>query len=227
VTLPTCVPIAWIAATLLFVSASIRKTTMQRTAITVAFTVFSALCLGGNVDPLDDGNAADNAMITWFDVGAPVGHLLLVRQSANSCVVRFTTFHRGHDSQPSTLFNSGEESFSAEYDWFYLKKSSAESHHPTYDRGHRYLSRRSSFGIGRLAFQRGEQEVECGTFKLAWFYPTRVGFNSLDSATDIGVELAPTRWKTIEQVNFEDPALRWYKLDESRKPILIPTDQLP
>jgi len=200
---------------------------MQRMAVTVALMVFSALCLGGNVDPLDDTNAANNAMITWFDVGAPVGHLLLVRQGTDTCVLRFTTFRRGHDSKPSTSFNSGEESFSAEYDWFFPKKSSAEPHHLTYDRGHRNLSRGSSSGIGRLAFQGGDQEVQCGSFKLAWFYPTRVGFNSSDSTKDIGVELAPTRWNTIEQVNFEDPAIRWYKQDESRKPMLIPMDQLP
>jgi hypothetical protein len=196
-------------------------------ALTVALMVLSTLCLGGIVDPLDDSNAANNAMVTWFDVSAPIGHLLLIRQGADTCVVRFTTFHRGHDSKPSTPFNSGEESFSAEYDWFYPKKSAAGSHQRTYDTGHRQLSRGSSSGIGRLAFQRGDQEVQCGNFRLAWYYPARVGFNSSDSAKDIGVELAPTRWNTIEQVDFDDPALRWYRQDESRKPTLIPMDQLP
>ena len=196
-------------------------------ALTVALLVFSTLCLGGVVDPLDDSNATSNAMVTWFDVSAPIGHLLLIRQGADTCVVRFSNFHRGHDSKPSTPFNSGEESFSAEYDWFYPKTSAAGSHQRTYDTGHRQLFRGSSSGIGRLAFQRSDQEVRCGNFRLAWFYPARVGFNSADSAKDIGVELAPTRWTTIEQVNFDDPALRWYRQDESRKPMLIPMDQLP
>jgi hypothetical protein len=144
----------------------------------MALVIFGAPCFGGEVDPLDDRNAADNAMLTWFDAGAPVGHMLLIRRGADSCVVRFTAFHRDHDAKPPNTFSSGEESFFAEYDWFYPKASAAESGRPDYDTGHRKVSRKPTAGVGRLAFQSGDDEVQCGSFRLAWFYPVRVGFNN-------------------------------------------------
>jgi hypothetical protein len=183
--------------------------------------IFSAACLGEGVKPLDDHNAADNAMMTWFDVGSPVGHMLLIRRGADRCVIRFTTFHRGHDAKPETAFNSGAESFFAEYEWYHANQGAG------YETGHRAVSSQALTGIGRLAFQPGDDEVHCGPFKLVWFYPVRVGFNDRNSVKDIGIELAPTKWTAIEQVNFNDPALRWYTVDESRKPTLIPIERLP
>jgi hypothetical protein len=193
----------------------------------VAFVFFANTCNGGDLNPLDDRNAAENAMMTWSDVGAPVGHMLLIRHGTDKCVVRFTTFHRGHNAKPETSFNSGAESFSGEYDWFYAKTPSRRDQEPVYEVGHRTVSLRASAGVGRLSFQTADNEIVCGPLKLAWFYPVRVGFNGRDSARDIGIELAPTRWTTIEKVNFDDPALRWYKQDEARKPMLIPMDNLP
>jgi hypothetical protein len=194
---------------------------------TIALLVVWGACHGGTVDPLDDKNAASNAMLTWFDVGAPLNHMLLIRRGEDACVVRFTAFQRGHDAKPSTAFNSGEESFSAEYDWFDPTTSAAGPGRPAYDTGHRSVSRRASAGIGRLAFAQGDSEIRCGHFRLAWFYPVRVGFNSKNSAKNIGIELAPTKWTKIEDVSFSNPAIRWYIADEARKPMLIPVDDLP
>jgi hypothetical protein len=200
---------------------------VERTVTCIALMTISAACLGEAMNPLDDQNAADNAMMTWSDAGAPVGRMLLIRHGTDQCIVRFTAFHRGHDAKPATSFNSGAESFFAEYDWFQASASANGDHGPVYERGHRSVSLQGSVGVGRLTFQPADNEVRCGPFKLAWFYPVRVGFNGRDSAKDIGIELAPTRWTTIEQVNLEDPALRWYKLDEARKPMLIPIKELP
>jgi hypothetical protein len=193
----------------------------------IALLTLSVACLGEGVSPLDDRNAAHNAMMTWFDVGSPVGHMLLIRRGADRCVIRFTIFHRGHDAKPETSFNSGAESFFAEYDWYHPTANSDSHQGAGYESGHRAVSRQTSTGVGRLAFQPGDDEIHCGPFKLVWIYPVRVGFNDRDSAKDIGIELAPTKWTVIEQVNFKAPALRWYAVDEARKPTLIPIEQLP
>jgi hypothetical protein len=193
----------------------------------IALLAFSAVCLGEGVNPLDDYNAADNAMMTWSDVGSPVGHMLLIRHGADRCVIRFTTFHRGHDAKPETALNSGAESFFAEYDWYHATAISDNHQGAGYESGHRAVSRQALMGVGRLAFQPGDDEIHCGSFKLVWVYPVRVGFNDRYSVKDIGIELAPTKWTAIEQVNFKDTALRWYTVDEARKPTLIPIERLP
>ena len=58
-------------------------------------------------------------------------------------------------------------------------------------------------------------------------YPTRVSFH-IDGTKlgDQGIELGPTRWSAIDEVNVRDAKLRWFRYDESRKVIYIPSDDL-
>ena len=200
---------------------------MGRTITLIALLISSADCIGEVNNPLDDRNAANNAMMTWFDVGAPVGHMLLIRRGTERCIVRFTAFHRGHDAKRQTVFSSGEESFYAEYDWYHPTATRGNQSSSVYESGHRGVARKATVGLGRLAFQPANDEVHCGSFKLAWFYPVRVGFNDRNSVKDVGIELAPTKWANTQQVDFNDSALRWYKQDETREPALIPIDKLP
>lgn len=200
---------------------------MRRTVTFIALLILSTNCIGDINNPLDDANAAGNAMATWSDVGAPTGRMLLIRRGTQQCVVRFTAFHRDRDAKPATAFNSGAESFFAEYDWYHAVVVGDDQSIPRYERGHRTVALQALAGIGRLAFQPADNEIHCGSFNLVWFYPVRVGFNGRDSVKDIGVELAPTKWSAIEQVNYKDPALRWFTKDEARKPMLIPVDKLP
>lgn len=187
--------------------------------------MLAALCiapaLAAGIDPLDDRNAASNAMITLADVGAPLGRLLLVRRGSEVCILRFTAFHRDHNAKDKTAFDSGGESVYAEYDYFYRKPNSS------FGTGHRSVARHALAGIGRLAFQSGDDEVRCGHFRLFWAYPTRVGFFSRAESVDTGVELAPTKWAAIQQVIFDDSRIHWYRYEDSRKPTLVPLDALP
>ena len=124
----------------------------------------------------DDGRASrDHALVTWSDVGAPLGKVLLIRRGSDLCAVRFTDVRRGNDKKDSTIFDSGEESFYGEYDWHTFDKPPAQA-----STGHRKVSRTSSKGLGRLAFQSGEPYVRCGAFTLRWMYPTRVTLFSGD-----------------------------------------------
>lgn len=43
---------------------------------------------------------------------------------------------------------------------------------------------------------------------------------------DYGIELAPTKWTDISQVDVFDPRLIWYRYDENRKDLNIPVDKL-
>jgi hypothetical protein len=62
---------------------------------------------------------------------------------------------------------------------------------------------------------------------LPWTYPNHVAFYSGGQAQDEGIELAPTKWQEISEVNIQDPHLNWYRYDEKRERILIPRAHLP
>jgi hypothetical protein len=43
---------------------------------------------------------------------------------------------------------------------------------------------------------------------------------------DYGIELAPTPWTDIKELNIKDPRIKWYKYDEKRERVFIPIDKL-
>lgn len=168
-----------------------------------------------------------NATLTRTEVSAPLGRFLLLRKDKMVCAVRFTKAQRGHDAKPATTFNSGEENFSAEYDWYSQGDGSGDFTLPGVLSGHESVARRPLKGIGRLAFQTGQIYVECGTFdKLFWRYPTWVSFYGKSRRGDYGIELAPTKWAEIKEMDVHDPCLKWYRYDENRESVDIPLDDL-
>lgn len=80
-----------------------------------------------------------------------------------------------------------------------------------------------------FVYQPGNGCVECGEFKLLWAYKTFVSFIPLgksSSMRDYGIELAPTPWTEIKEINIKDPRIRWYRYDETRKKTFISIDKL-
>ena len=190
---------------------------------TTALVGVLAATLGVGTTAEMDAKSMTHAMVTWYDAGAPLGKFLLIRKDADLCAVRFTDYRRGHDAKPPTVFNSGEETFQANY------TCRCQS-----ERGRGFgavtigeVSRGASWGIGRLAFENREMNVSCGPFRLPWMYPTRVSFHVTGTKLgDHGIALAPTRWSEIEDVNVSHPRLRWFRYDPARKVMFIPLDDL-
>ena len=177
----------------------------------------------------DASNKQPSALLTWDAVGAPLGRFLLVRKDKDKavCAVRFTKAQRGHDEKPATIFNSGDESFSAEYDWYFQGDGSGDFTQPNVMSGHGRLAQGALKGIGRMAFQTGQVRVTCGTFdRLFWLPAGRIGFFEGAHRGNYGIELAPTKWAEIKEVNVLDPRLKWYRYDENRDPVYIPLDNL-
>jgi hypothetical protein len=166
------------------------------------------------------------AIITWSDAGAPLGKLLLVRHGTEVCALRFTKYHREPSHEPQSTLSSGEDSFFAEYEWFYQGDGSADFSKENVRSGRGKVSQGPLRGIGRLSVQQGDNRVRCGPLTLGWMYPTRIRFYLNGRLEKHAIELAPTRWENIKQVKIAETKLHWYRYDESRKPIFIPTDQL-
>lgn len=196
-------------------------------ALIGAFALFAGHAKTPMAENLHESHQRSNATLTRTEASAPLGRFLLIRKDKRVCAVRFTKAQRGHDAKPGTTFNSGEESFSAEYDWYFQEDGSGDFTQPGLLSGHEQLARKPLKGIGRLAFQTGQIYVECGAFdKLFWRYPTWVSFYGKSRRGDYGIELAPTKWTEIKEVNVHDPRLKWYRYDENRKPVDISLDNL-
>lgn len=167
----------------------------------------------------------DTVIITWDGASAPVGRFLLIRKDKAVCAVRFTQAERFRDRKPPTTFNSGEESFSAEYDWWFQKDGSGDFLKSTATSGHEELHSGPLKGIGRLAFQTGSIYLKCSQFELLWRYPSWVRFWGAVKDGDYGIELAPTPWKELSEIKLDDPKLKWHRYDERRELLDLPFDE--
>jgi hypothetical protein len=143
-----------------------------------------------------------------------------MRRGSDLCAIRFTKFHRGEDV-PGGFFTLGGPTFYAEYDWFDLTEPAVRS-------GQGKLSDKPGYGIPLLfPMFTGSHWVKCRSFAPLWSYPTQVRFVERNDARDYGIELAPTNWREISEINLADPRLQWYRYDENRKPVLISSEYLP
>ena len=144
-----------------------------------------------------------------------------MRRGTEVCAVRFTTFHTREETSPGT-FTLGGPSYYADYDWNDLTAKRS---------GHRKASKKPGYGIPLLTppgFFAGDPFIKCGSMEPSWSYPTAVRFNETnDSGRDFGIELAPTGWNDVGSIDLSHPALRWYRVNDRRKPFLIPFELLP
>jgi len=147
----------------------------------------------------------------------PLGKILLVRRNSEYCAVIFTDFWVGKT----------EEDLYAKYESYYQGDKSGDLSRQNVKYKNRKLSFPKPRGIGRLAFSFGNKEIQCGTIRLLWSGQGAVHFYREGKAQgDYGIELAPTKWTDISQVNVFDQRLKWYRYDENRKRVNIPVDQL-
>lgn len=178
-------------------------------------------------DTIEGGDRlTTSAYVAWDHVAAPMGRFVLIRKGKDVCAVRFTAFHRGHDEKPSTMVNTGEETLYAEYDWYWQKDGTGEFIKLNVKSGHNRLRSGPLRGFGSFAFQTGDIRIRCGPFRLFWNPPASVAFFGVPKQGDYGVELSPTPWDDMKEVNVHEPSLKWYRYDENRKTIRIPIAEL-
>jgi len=168
----------------------------------------------------------DHAAVSDTGINPEIGRFLLIRRGKSLCAIKITGVWRGNDATPPTMFNSGEESFRAEYDWYYTPDYPAQWNTAAVRSGHGEVRRGALKGIGRLAFQTVNGEIECGPMKFSWFPPNSVPFFEGTKQGDQGYEMALTKWRTISEIKLDAPYLKWYRYDENREPKIIRTDDL-
>jgi hypothetical protein len=170
----------------------------------------------------DGEEHATSAAIISFGHAAPVlNRVLLVRGQEGVCALRFLKYERGHDAKPGTVFNTGDETLSAEYEWaFYSKGRPTQS-------GHRKVSRGPIVGIGRLIIPSTRARIECGPIKgLAWSYPLYVSMYINNKRDPGGLQFAPTSCANLSAAQAGIAIYGWYSYQENRATLYIPQSQL-
>lgn len=194
---------------------------MGKIVIFISILMLISQAIGGKVLASDKENqsvtSANEIIVTPVAVKIPVGRILIVRKNLEYCVLRFTKIWAGKT----------EEDWYASYESYYQGDKTGDFSKTSVQLRKYELSSPRPRGIGRLAFSFGDKDVKCGPFKLFWFGQSWVYFFSSDQKEgDYGIELAPTKWTDISQVNVFDPRVKWYRYDAKRQDIKIPIDRL-
>jgi hypothetical protein len=166
------------------------------------------------------------ALIHSRAIAAPVGKFALLRKDASMCAVRITSFHCAHGAIPF-----------AEYDWHFLSREDGNFTSAEVQSGHAILSLRQNVGIGRFSFQRGSPNIRCGSIVVGWGYPSSLSLIVVnnDGMHWNGIEIAPTAWSDITQVDTRNPKLKWYRhpgggmlqAEEAQPLVEVPAMSLP
>lgn len=175
---------------------------------------------------LETAVATNHARIFGGSVVQEIGWFLLIRRGKEFCAMKTTGVWRGNDATPPTMFNSGAESFRAEYDWYYTPDYPAQWNTAAVRSGHAVVRDGALKGIGRLAFQTAKGDIECGSMRFAWAPPNSVAFFLGPKQGDYGYEMALTKWRTVQEIKPDAPYLKWYRYDENREPKIIRTEDL-
>jgi hypothetical protein len=152
-------------------------------------------------------------------VGMPLGRILLVRRGLDYCAVRFTGFGPGQLDGDANAQYAAYTRYEAYYQDNYQDPFPGKGSH--FREGELILP--TPWGFGRLVLSAGgKTNIDCGTFKILWSGDGNVYFRKSGQSTNpkdiirYGIELAPTPWTNISEVNIQDPRIVWYKHDESR-----------
>jgi len=156
--------------------------------------------------------------LAFSGVEVPLGRMLLIRKHSEYCALKFTR----------CWTDKGEKEKYAAYEVYYQSDGTGD-----------FFNKNVKFFEGKafclpwrgpfypLKWQPGKPEVKCGSLNLLWEYKGFVCFfERSDEPGEYGIELAPTPWTDIKEVDIKDPRIKWYRYDAKRKNVNIPIDKL-
>lgn len=196
------------------------------------------ILLGGLLTPAHgETYSKEYAVITYSSATSPIGYFLLVRKGNSACAIRFTDYESTNgtygssflggfsDADPNTGNNEQTELRAyVEYDYFNQNDGSGNFQKENVSIGHAKLTRGSYRST--ISAQRKASLIRCGSLELHWSVPTTIAFFQGIKPQDEGIELAPTKWRDVADININDPKIIWYHFDETRMQIAMPIEDL-
>jgi hypothetical protein len=167
-----------------------------------------------------------HALVTERGVATLPGRIILIREHQHLCAIRFEKPSRARDARAATSFDSGEENFSASYEFRYEDSPDRRFSARAWS-GKGEVARGPLRGIGRLVWPSSRARIDCGAIEaMSWYYPSMVWMGDKDSTLAGERRFAPTAWSEFPQVDLQDPRLKWYSHFPGRE-LQIPLSELP
>lgn len=145
---------------------------------------------------------ATHAIIGFSWVDQPINKIVLIRTRKELCAIKYLSFSRGRDQQPSIQSKSEDGPFYGE----------AELYSGSMRRVRRlHLTQFRFKGFHPFVFGGGRPYFQCGRERLIWGYPTGTFL-----LPDSDASFASTQLEDFSKINFQDPNLQWYGYEEGR-----------
>jgi hypothetical protein len=148
-------------------------------------------------------------------IAMPYGKFLLIKKDEEYLALKFTDSWLGKGGYQ--LYTSYEYYYQGDGSGAFSKKNVAAGSGEFYDPGGRM-----SWGIPVV--EKGlKDRIKFGKIDCKWVRPTKVLYKY---GYFTKVELAPTPWSSISEVNINDPRIRWYQKGGVNKNMEVPIDSL-
>jgi len=140
-------------------------------------------------------------------VSMPLGKIVVAKKNGDVCAILFIS---------SWVGGAVEDRYS-EYEAYYPKNGGARFNGEVIVRNRGVLDEHKPFGFGRLAFMRGERDIDCGSYRLWWLWPTTIMFtNRSEMGCEHGAALAPTDLTNVENLYSWQEEPKWHVCHDDR-----------
>jgi len=140
-----------------------------------------------------------DAFVKENAVNIPIGPILLARRDYQYCAVQFTSSSWSADESEAT------------YKSYFIPDSTRTfADRRVEHREDKVYEKQPLSIVGRFAAARSQDKIFCKKMNLKWSgAPKETAWVYLDEGTTL--ELAPTKWRDIREVNVLEASLQWFK----------------
>ncbi|MDI6784611.1 MAG: hypothetical protein QME64_11030 [bacterium] len=173
----------------------------------------------------------NSVIIAGSGISIPIKRIILLRKKAQYGAVKFTKFWTKDIKNSFYTFFVGKnaQDVYTTYESYYQEDGSGDFSKKNIKVRKGILSYKPRPGFPPHPLILGNSYVRCGQFKLLWYGTDTTAFlffcEDYDKI-DYELELAPTKWTNISEVDVFNPRIKWYKYEGYRKNISIPIDKL-
>jgi hypothetical protein len=172
--------------------------------IAATFICFPGQCLTQQAREGPVADAGDQFVVGPRATLMPKGAFLLIRKGRNIGAVRFTSI------EPSGEFGVGK----ASYESYFQEDGTKSFLAPGVIRQMGWIDLRPLVGIGRLAFQLGQDRVDVGPWSFPSSYPGRLDmWPYRGDSRDYGYEFAPTSATSVTEIDATNKRLKWFRFN--------------
>ncbi|HOM11219.1 MAG TPA: hypothetical protein PLV81_13840 [Spirochaetota bacterium] len=186
---------------------------MEKSILTLSIILhllFLSVLLYGDQMNIQKPPLNEKPIIKIFDteIEMPFGYYALVKKDNKLCAVRFLETGQHHKKDKRYAI----------YEYYYQGDGTGDFLIKTAKHGMGKATYNSFCIIGRLCFNTGNMNMACGEINIKWYGGRGIsygdGLNRNEKISDVikaGVQIAPTKWTDIKDVNITEKGLKWYK----------------